>query len=162
FLWQPLRDVHYNHPMMQRVYTEWELKYYNQTRTFSGWWSAAESNLRAYSSYFLRWLLLPFAVGAFYAAHKRRLRVVLIATLLMLAAITWFFGQEPHLSAPPAAAALLLISLFGFRFMSVMLRRHGHVGLRFARAYILVYAALLVWTQFILVRASAKHPYSWG
>jgi hypothetical protein len=162
FVWQPLREVHFNHPVMQKVYTDWEMRFYNRTRTLQGIASYGWERTQAHFDSYLYGLLLPFLVGVLYALRKAQLRVVVASVVLMFFGMTLVMWQGlVHYSAP-AACALFLISLFGFRVIATSFRRKNHFGQRFARAYVLVYAVMLVFLQLPVIEAAAHPGYSWA
>jgi len=162
FVWQPLREVHYNHPVMQKVYTEWEMGFYNRTRTFSGIVSYGWERIRSYLDAYLYALMLPFLVGLVWAVRSPRWRVVVASVALMFLAMTLVMWQGLLHYSAPAASAILLISLLGLRAMSTWLRRRNHFGLRFARAYILVYTVMLLFLQLPVIEAASHSGYSWA
>jgi hypothetical protein len=162
FVWQPLHEVHYNHPVMQKVYTAWEMGFYNRTRTLSGIVSYGWERVRSYLDSYLYGLMFPFIVGLLYAFRKPRWRTVVGSVALMFVGMTLVMWQGLLHYSAPAACALLLISLVGLRVISTALRRKNHFGLRFARAYILVYAVMLFFLQLPVIEAAAHPRYSWA
>jgi len=162
FVWQPLREVHYNHPVMQRVYTEWEMGFYNRTRSFPGIVSYGWERVRSYLGSYLYGLMFPFLIGLLYALRNARWGTIVGSVALMFAGMTLVTWQGLLHYSAPAASALLLISLVGLRVISTALRRKNHFGLRFARAYILVYAAMLFFLQIPVIEAAAHPVYSWA
>ena len=162
FVWQPLREAHYNHPVMQKVYTEWEMGFYDRTRTLSGVASYGWERIRSYLDSYLYALMLPFLVGLVWALRSARWRVVITSIALMFFGMTLVMWQGLLHYSAPAACAMLLISLQGLRVASTWLRRRNHLGLRFARAYILVYAVMLLFLQLPVIEAASHPGYSWA
>jgi hypothetical protein len=162
FVWQTLREVHYDHPVMQKVYTEWEMGFYNRTRTLSGIVSYGWERVRSYLDAYLYALMLPFLVGLVWALRSPHSRVVLVSVALMFLGMTLVIWQGLLHYSAPAACAILLISLLGLRAMSTWLRRKNHFGLPFARAYILVYAVMLSFLQLPVIKAASHPGYSWA
>jgi hypothetical protein len=162
FVWQSLREVHYNHPVMQKVYTEWEMSFYNRTRTISGIVSYGWERVRSYLDLYLYGVMFPFLVGMVFALRKARLRFVVASVALMFFGMTLVMWQGLLHYSAPAASALLLISLVGLRVISTSIRHQKHFGLRFTRAYILVYAVMLLFLQLPAIEAASHPGYSWG
>jgi hypothetical protein len=162
FVWQSLREVHYNHPVMQKVYTEWEMGFYKRTRTISGIASYGWERVRSYLDLYLYALVFPFLVGLLFALRKARLRIVVASVALMFFGMTLVMWQGLLHYSAPAACALLLISLVGLRVISTSLRHKKRFGLRFARAYILVYAVMLFFLQLPAIEGASHPGYSWG
>lgn len=162
FVWQSLREVHYNHPVMQKVYTGWEMGFYNRTRTLSGIASYGWERVRSYLDSYLYALMLPFLVGLVWALRSARWRVVIASVALMLLGMTLVMWQGLLHYSAPAACAMLLISLQGLRVASTWLRSGKHLGLRFDRAYVLVYAVMLFFLQLPVIEAASHPGYSWA
>jgi len=162
FVWQSMREVHYNHPVMQKVYTSWEMNFYSRTRTFSGIASYGWERVHSYLDSYLYGLMFPFLVGLLFAFRKARFRTVVGATGLMFLGMTLVIWQGLLHYSAPAACALLLISLAGLRVVSTWLRSKNHLGRRFVRAYVLVYGVMLFLLQIPVIEAASHPGYSWG
>jgi hypothetical protein len=146
FLWQsPRPQPTYHHEVMRAFYIDWELPYYNDTRSLLGLFTNALAKLKAFWFFFLGPaltlpLLMALAIVPYgltwnsISRETRYLMIVFGVAAISLGVETFF---SPHYAAPMTALVLALV-LQAMRYLRGWAWKGKPVGLFLTRAIVLV------------------------
>jgi hypothetical protein len=108
FLWQPLREIHYRHPVMEEFYNGWALDWYRWQRDLPGLVRTKGPLAVAMLVVFLRivlgvtWLMLPWVL------RRRAMRGIALMLLVAIAPSLLVPWWQPHYLAPLLPLVFLL------------------------------------------------------
>ena len=146
FLWQsPRPQPTYHHEVMRSFYIDWELPYYQDTRSIVGLFTNALAKLKAFWFFFIGpALMLPVLMALAIAPYgltwnslsrdTRYLMILFGFAAISLAAETFF---SPHYAAPMTALVLAL-ALQAMRYLRAWAWKGQPVGSFMTRAVVLV------------------------
>jgi hypothetical protein len=130
FIWQKASVfAHYRHEAMQKFYLDWEYPLYLESRTLEGWLLLLGRKLADIWAFFLGAALSIPLLTLPRIAKNRRMRLLLLCILSVLAGTSLVWWSTPHYFAP-AACALYALVLLGLRYLRATRRRS--FGLMFA------------------------------
>ena len=141
FLWQHRNPVpEYHHLSMRVVYCYWELPNYLKSRTLPGLQEITLAKLNVYYMFFL-WPLLAAAVPTCWIMLKStRMRLLALATLLLLAGLLLLsWPAQGHYGAP-ATALVTAVALYALRLVRTWKPLGRPFGKQLARAVVLLIA----------------------
>lgn len=101
FVWQPLRPApHYRHPMMQRFYEHGELRGYKQFHSLRGFLPVSLERATDVILFFTGFALLPPIIMIRRVVRDRRMRFLLICTVVMIVGLSIETFMLVHYLAP--------------------------------------------------------------
>jgi hypothetical protein len=144
FIWQsPAKTPPiYRRAALRSFYLGAEMDYYRSTRSIPGWLLMSASKIRDFWLFYLGPVLTLPLLALPWVFGDRRIRFLLIASLVFLAGLTlsvWFY---PHYAAP-ATALIYAILLQAMRHLRLWRRRAQRSGVAMVRAIPLVCAAMV-------------------
>lgn len=151
FLWQASYPIpNYRHPLMRRFYIAQEYPGHLLSRSRWGLEELAETRCRTYYDFYLWPLLLLFAPSLWIMLKSRRVRVLAIALLLVMAGLlveAW--PPQPHY-ASPALCLIVALALYGLRLLRTWRPLRMPAGVMISRAIVLL---MLLWIALPTARA---------
>jgi hypothetical protein len=156
-IWQPLRPtLEYRHPMMRKLYMEWEAPQLLAAKTARGFLSLSYVKVKLTWIFFLGPALTLGLVMADRTIRDRRVRPLLWIAVVMAAGVAaepWFYVHY----AAPATSLLVALSLQGLRHLRCWRLGRKRVGLFVVRA---IPAICLILVALRIVASSAPHEWN--
>jgi nitrate reductase gamma subunit len=144
-VWQKPLVPHYDHPVMAAVYGKWELDWWKATRGFP---RGVVLFLADKATMLYTWVLWPLSVlvliGAYQLIKNRSKRFLPLALAFFLVGLCLETYQLLSRYAAPAWGLVILLGVYGIRYIAVS-GRENHQTLRVSDALaILIPCALLI------------------
>jgi hypothetical protein len=156
-IWQPLRQTPvYRHPMMRKVYMEWEAPQLLAAKTARGFLSLSYVKVKLTWIFFLGPALTLGLVMAHRTIRDRRVRPLLWIAVVVAAGVAaepWFYVHY----AAPATSLLLALTLQGLRHVRCWRLGRKRVGLFLVRS---IPAICLILVALRIVASSAPHEWN--
>jgi hypothetical protein len=123
FIWQKANAIpQYHHAAMRTFYLDWEYPLYLESRSLQGWLQLLGTKIVYIWAFFLGAALSAPLVMFPKIAKNRRVRLLLVCVLFVLAGTSLVWWSTPHYFAP-AACALYALIFQGLRYLRATRRR---------------------------------------
>ena len=143
FLWQtPRPEPAYHHAVMKEFY-EWELRQFQENRTFLGFFRRGWDKLVSWWRFYLGPLLMVPFLAFPRVLRDRRMRFPLVILGLLVVGLLVQTWTLPHYFSP-ATALLYLVLLQGMRHLRLWRWRGNPIGVAVVRAIPVIAIAMII------------------